>query len=332
MNPVLSFDLNRLKADLSDVHIAVLGDVMIDRYEMGSAHRLSPEAPVPVVLWKKTEHLPGGASNVVMNLKAMGCRASLIGLCGTDDHSELLRDLLIAQGCESSYLIKDSNRPTTVKTRIIANGHQIARIDHEQDDPISNEQLNLALEQLELILTNDRPDVLILQDYNKGFLTSNSIPKFLQLAKSFGVPVAVDPKKANFFAYQSVRLFKPNLKEASAQFSRPIHSLEDLPVLSSHLKQQLQCETLMVTLAAEGIWVDSEKVQGIFKTRPRNVADVSGAGDTVISLAAICIAKTLSDQFMAICCNEAGGQVCEKPGVVPVNKPLLIHQLEDIIC
>lgn len=322
-------ELDILKGDLSHIHIMVIGDVMIDRYIVGTVSRISPEAPVPVILWKRTEDKLGGASNVAANLKAMGCKVSIMGLCGDDADAFLLEKLLQDNGCDQVFLLHDPNRPTTVKTRIVAEMHQIARIDHERDDDIMEDLQNRALTILQENFRLNKVDVLILQDYNKGFLHGAWIHKILKLAKEYDVKTAVDPKKHHFFNYQNVDLFKPNLKEALQILDNHYKDIKDLPLLSKSLKDKLSCNKLMITLASEGIWIDSDDLQGQFPTRPRKVADVSGAGDTVISLAAICMACSLSDVFMANCCNAGGGQVCEKFGVVPVRKDELIHELLD---
>jgi rfaE bifunctional protein kinase chain/domain len=321
-------ELNILKGDLSHIHIMVLGDVMIDRYTMGTTSRISPEAPVPVILWKKTEDRLGGASNVAANLKSMGCRVSLMGLCGNDPDADILEKLLYEIGCDEVILLRDSNRPTTVKTRIVAELHQIARIDHESDDEIPESIIEKGLEILKNSFAKNKIDVLILQDYNKGLLHSGWIDKILQTTREHGVKVAVDPKRNHFFEYKNVDLFKPNLKEALQIMDMPFKNLSDLPLISKSLKEKIQCHKLMITLASDGIWIESEGTGRQFLTRPRRVADVSGAGDTVIALAAICMACALSDVFMANCCNAGGGQVCEKFGILPVKKAELIDELQ----
>ncbi|MFZ1254730.1 MAG: bifunctional ADP-heptose synthase [Saprospiraceae bacterium] len=322
-------ELQILKQDLRDLHILVIGDIMLDRYILGSATRISPEAPVPVVLWKETEDKLGGASNVVSNLKSMGCTASLMGICGNDPEGKTLENLLKEIACDHLYLIVDPDRPTTLKTRIIADQHQIVRVDHESEQEISKAIQDECLQTLKQIFTLKKVDVLILQDYNKGFLHAGWIPKIIELARLNGVKIAVDPKKNNFFEFKGVQLFKPNLKEAiQATEWSPKHPT-DLEHLSKLLKSKLLCDRVMITLAAEGIWIDSKAGKKKYPTNPRKVADVSGAGDTVISLAAICLAYSLSDEFMAYCCNTGGGQVCERSGVVPVVKSALIKELED---
>ncbi len=328
----LKEDLQQLKGSLNSVHIMVLGDVMIDRYIVGTAHRISPEAPVPVVRWRETLDKPGGASNVAANLKAMGCKTSLLGLTGEDEEAKVLEALLMATACDRMELIRDSSRPTSVKTRIMSDTYQIARIDKESESKISQDIQQSFLRKMEQIFREDRPQVIILQDYNKGLLHQGWISQVIKLAKSYGVQIAVDPKKHHFFEYQLVDLFKPNLREALHFYPEEYKQNVDLLDLSNYLKSKLHCSRLMITLAAEGIWISGEEQNRIFPTAKRKVIDVSGAGDTVISLAAICMAQALSEEFMALCCNEAGGQVCEQAGVVPVDKNMLLKQLEDIIC
>ncbi len=322
-------ELEILKGDLNHLHIMVIGDVMLDRYIVGAASRISPEAPVPVILWNKTENKLGGASNVAANLKAMGCKVSIMGLCGEDEDASILEKLLRDIGCDHVFLLRDPDRPTTVKTRVVAELHQIVRIDHESDTEIPTEIQNRGLEILKSIFSQEKIDVLILQDYNKGFLHPGWISKILTLCRENKVKTAVDPKKNHFFDYKMVDLFKPNLKEALQVIDLPYKTLNDLPELAKTLRSRILCNELMITLAADGIWIESDSCQKQFATRPRKVADVSGAGDTVISLAAICMACSLSDVFMATCCNVGGGQVCEKFGVVPVKKQELIRELED---
>lgn len=328
MAPSLKKEIESLKQDLSSLHIAVVGDVMIDRYIRGTAHRISPEAPVPVVLQKEVYNKPGGASNVAANLKSMGCRVSLMGLAGSDENANILEKLLQDSACDWVFMIIDPDRPTTVKTRIIADGYQITRIDVESEDPLPVRLQKIALSKLEELFTNDKPEVLILQDYNKGFFHKEWIGQILHLAKKYGIKTAVDPKKKNFFEFRLVDLFKPNLKEALQQYPLPFKGLDQLQDLSNYLRSKLSCKSLMITLASAGIWIQTGDQGKIYPAKTRKISDVSGAGDTVISLAAICMAQSLSEEFMGRSCNEAGGQVCEKSGVFPVDKALLLQQLE----
>lgn len=321
-------EIELLKQNLSELHIMVIGDLMLDRYMLGTAYRISPEAPVPVVNLKKTEDKLGGATNVVANLKSMGCTTSIMGICGTDAEGKTIRNLLESIDCDHLYILDDPDRPTTLKTRVIADQNHIVRVDRESDTEISKAIQDDCLQQLKEIFTKSKVDVLILQDYNKGFLHSGWISKIIELARLNGIKIAVDPKKNNFFEYKGVQLFKPNLKEAiQATEWSPKHPT-DLEHLSKFLKNKLLCDRIMITLASEGIWIDSKSAHVRYPTRSRKISDVSGAGDTVISLAAICLAYSLSDEFMAFCCNTGGGLVCERPGVVPISKESLIAELE----
>ncbi len=321
-------ELDILKQDLSHIHILVIGDVMIDRYVVGTASRISPEAPVPVILWKRTEDKLGGASNVVANLKSMGVKVSLVGLTGKDSDAILLKSLLTKIGCDQIELVMDSSRPTTIKKRIVVELHQIARIDYEDITEIQEEIQIECLQRIERILIESNVDVIILQDYNKGFLHKAWIGKILELASRYKVKTAVDPKKSHFFDFKGVDLFKPNLKEALQMIDSENKELNQVGDLATYIKNKIACNKIMITLASEGLWMTTDQVHQRFETRPRKVADVSGAGDTVISLAAICMACSLSDVFIASCCNAGGGQVCEKFGVVPVIKDELIRELE----
>ncbi|MBP8724800.1 MAG: carbohydrate kinase [Saprospiraceae bacterium] len=325
-------ELEVLSENLGKLHIAVLGDVMVDHYIVGQATRISPEAPVPVIQCSRTYDMPGGASNVASNLKAMGCRVSLFGLTGDDAMAATLGELLHHSHCDFLYLMADPGRPTTVKTRVLADGYQVTRIDWESAEKADKSIQNKVLHQLEAHFQNDRPEVLILQDYDKGFLHAAWIGKILGLCRQYGIRVAVDPKERSFFAYRGVDLFKPNLREATLQYPGKYLSPDDLPALDAYLRSRIGCNTLMVTLAAGGIWLGDLQTPGrVFATESRKVADVSGAGDTVISLAAICMARSLSLEFMAMCCNEAGGQVCEKAGVVAVDRSMLLQKLESML-
>jgi len=328
----LTEELEVLSEDLGKLHIAVLGDVMVDHYITGQATRISPEAPVPVIQCSRTYDMPGGASNVAANLKAMGCRVSLFGLTGNDSMAATLGELLQHAHCDFLFLVADTGRPTTVKTRVLADGYQVTRIDWESIEKVGRSIQNKVLHQLEALFRNDRPEVLILQDYDKGFLHAAWIGRILRLCQQYGIRVAVDPKERSFFSYRGVDLFKPNLREASLQYPGKYRGPADLANLDAYLRRRIGCDALMITLAAGGIWLGDRNTPGkVFKTAARKVADVSGAGDTVISLAAICMARTLSLEFMAICCNEAGGQVCEKAGVLAVDRSLLLEKLESIL-
>jgi len=309
--------------------VLIVGDVMIDRYLRGSVSRISPEAPVPVVLHKQTEDRLGGAANVALNVQALGSRPILCSVVGEDaDGLQLIEKILPESGMDVQGLIRSKERRTTVKTRVLGNHQQMLRIDSEDTHDLSTNEADQLFSKVKELLNKYPVKVIILQDYNKGVLTESVIHAILKEAKQRGIFTAVDPKKANFFAYKGVNLFKPNLKEVreSAPFS--ITTEEDsLQQASDFIRKKLNNQYTMLTLSEKGLFLDGGLGGKRYSTTPRNIADVSGAGDTVISIAAMGLAAGLDPETVALLSNLAGGQVCELPGVVPVNRILLEKEL-----
>lgn len=318
---------------LENHEILILGDVMIDRYLTGSVNRISPEAPVPVVLHQTTEDRLGGAANVALNILALGSTPILCSVIGKDEAGiQLKNNILPENNITSEGLVFSDTRRTTVKTRILGNNQQMLRIDSEDTYNLNAaEQENLWTKIRELLTT--RPiRAIILQDYNKGVLVPGLIETVLKEARKAGILTAVDPKKVNFFAYQGVDLFKPNLKEIrdSAPFSvQP--TLESLREAAQFLNEQLKNRLTMITLSEKGLFLDDTKEARVYPTVARNVADVSGAGDTVISIATLAMVAGLPLETIATLSNLAGGQVCEFPGVVPVDRAILAAELSQWI-
>jgi len=318
-------------AKLKNQEVLIIGDVMLDRYLMGSVSRISPEAPVPVVLYQQTEDRLGGAANVALNIKALGGVPLLCTIAGKDAEGAQLVDQILPQyGIESVGVVLSDVRCTTVKTRVLGNNQQMLRIDREDVHPLSPQESADLLTRVDHLLTTRNIRVIIFQDYNKGVLSAEVIATIIGWAKKRGIPTAVDPKKANFFAYVGVDLFKPNLKEIrdSAPFSiQP--TLESLDQAAAFLRDRLQNRFTMITLSEKGLYLDDESDRGcIYPTEARNVADVSGAGDTVISIAALGLGAGLDLPTIAVLSNLAGGQVCEFAGVVPVQPDLLAAEFE----
>ncbi len=308
--------------------VVVVGDSMLDRYLIGSVSRISPEAPVPVVLYERTEDRLGGAANVALNLKALGAEAILCSVIGADADGEAFQRLLPQAHLSEAGLLQLPSRPTTVKTRVLGNNQQMLRIDREVTHSLSLAEEQRLVEHVQDILSRHRAKALIFQDYNKGVLTPLVIQMLLEYARQQGIFTAVDPKKANFFAYRGADLFKPNLKEVrdSTPFSiEP--TVESLRSAVAFLRQKMGCSKIMVTLSEKGLFLDDEKSAQLYPTLPRKVADVSGAGDTVISIATLALAAGLESRIVAALSNLAGGQVCEFPGVVPVQASLLEQEL-----
>ena len=317
---------HQLMTSLSGRHIAVLGDVMLDRYYRGSVSRISPEAPVPIVEVDEEREYPGGAANVAYNLATLGASPLLLGVAGTDRMGEHLRDLLDRLGIGSIGIIPDPSRPTTVKTRVTAASQQIVRIDQEQKRAIDSDVRTRLLQTL--LQRIGTLDGLILQDYNKGVIGPELILDVLRIARQHDLPVYVDPKFTNFFAYEGATLFKPNRKEAEDALGRSLHAPEDLVDAVRTLQRRLQCDHVVLTLGSEGMMLYSADGEPVgVPTRAMQVADVSGAGDTVIATLAAAAAAGASILESVMIANHAAGIVCGRIGTVPVEHADLLDAL-----
>ncbi|MEZ5013353.1 MAG: PfkB family carbohydrate kinase [Chitinophagales bacterium] len=302
------------------LRIAIIGDIMLDTYLFGKTDRVSPEAPVPVVLLHSSDQRLGGAANVALNIKALGATAVLFSVCGDDENGKAILEVMKENGISTSSIIKQRSRITTCKTRVLAQGHQIVRIDAEQTDDISGATENALLEKFETALVKGNIDALILQDYNKGVLTTKGIRKILALCKKHKVPVSVDPKEKNFFAYKGCTLFKPNLRELRSSLNKNIPATYTaLQSAMRTLEPMIAAQIILVTLGDEGIFLRNNGKHFHISGHVRNVADVSGAGDTVISIATLCLAAGTDMQTLAALSNLGGGIVCEYAGVVPID-------------
>ncbi len=313
---------------LENQHVLIVGDVMLDRYLMGSVSRISPEAPVPVVLYQSTDDRLGGAANVALNIRALGAVPILCSVVGDDADGKSLEQILPAAGIRADGLLRSSDRKTTVKTRVLGNNQQMLRIDQEDAHDLRPEDEENLIHRTLALLDELPVQAVILQDYNKGVLTPTVIRAISEGARKRGVLTAVDPKKANFFAYQNTDLFKPNLKEIRDSAPFPVEpTLESLQRAATFLRKNLHSRIIMITLSEKGLFLDDEVSGNLYPTVTRNVADVSGAGDTVISIAALGLAAGLEYRIVAALSNLAGGQVCEYPGVVPVRCDILEAEL-----
>ncbi len=312
---------------INQLNILIIGDVMIDRYLSGSVDRISPEAPVPVVAFEREENRLGGAANVALNIRAMGANAFLCSVIGQDEQGKDFLHLLSDLNLDERGLLVSPHRRTTVKSRVLAAGQQLLRIDREDThDLLEEESRNLLHKFLEIIDDQDIK-LIIFQDYNKGVLSIPVIEAVIDAALKRGIPTAVDPKFRNFFAYRRVTLFKPNLKEVRAQtpWAGPAN-LEALNEASRQIRSRLQNTYTLITLSDKGLYFDAGDRQEIIPTQARSIADVCGAGDSVISIAALGLALGMDMRQIATLANLAGGQVCERVGVVPVDKQQLIRE------
>jgi len=321
-------DIEQLFNRFSTLTTLVIGDVMIDSYLWGKVERISPEAPVPVVHVQKKENRLGGAANVALNVKSLGAKAIICSVVGDGTKGDIFRKTSKENGFSTEGIIDSTERMTTMKTRVISQGHHIVRIDDEITWPLSATDERNLLDCISQILGRQHIDVVIFEDYNKGVLTPRVIETVLGWAKEKKIPTAVDPKKDNFLAYKGCTLFKPNLKELREGLGLELNK-SDIPSLQSAMNQLsslLENEVTMVTLSEAGV-ITSEGGQFFHEpAHAREILDVSGAGDTVISVAALSLAAGLSAENSARLANLAGGLVCENVGVVPLDKDRLMNE------
>ena len=320
--------LDKIFREFNDLKALIIGDVMIDAYLWGSVTRISPEAPVPIVAVNRRENRLGGAANVALNIQSLGATPILCSVIGEDKKSLLFLELLEKQKLSNKGILTHSERITTVKTRIIGNNHQMLRVDSENENESSNEATELLFERVKTIIRADKINVIIFEDYDKGVITSTLIEKTIALAKEKGIPVAVDPKRRNFMAYKEVSLMKPNIKELKEGLKLDFNqfSKDELFSAVNELRAKLKLDFALVTLSEKGILAATNKENIIVPAHIRDIADVSGAGDTVISVAALCLALKLPPVTIASLANLAGGLVCEYIGVAPVNKEQLYQE------
>lgn len=319
-----------------NVKVLIIGDVMLDSYIMGRVDRISPEAPVPIVNVTNRKYKLGGAANVALNLRMLGAKPFICGIVGEDVSSTNLKKLLRENDISIKGILSSSDRVTTVKFRIIGNNTQLLRVDEEQTDNLNSEDSEKLISIISKAIKEEKIDVIIFQDYDKGVITIDLIRRVFELANQYQIPITVDPKKRNFFNYRGATLFKPNLKELKDGFGITFnhHNEAELNLAVSRLLNELNLKYAMVTLSEDGIIIGcNEKGQHITHRAPTeviSVADVSGAGDTVISVASLCIAKQLDPEQVMLIANVAAGIVCEQVGVVPVDKNRLIQRLNKI--
>jgi rfaE bifunctional protein kinase chain/domain len=299
---------------------------MLDAYLWGKVDRISPEAPVPVVSVNKKEARLGGAANVALNIKALGAKPIICSVIGDDKEGDELIDLFKESGIDAGNLVKIVGRKTTVKTRVIAQNQQILRIDSETDIEIHKNESNLVLNKFRLILEQQKIDAIIFQDYDKGLITPYLIDEVTKSAKAKNIPIIVDPKKRNFLSYKDVDVFKPNFKELKEGLKVDFDpkNLLELRQNVALLKDKINAKSILLTLSELGVYAVNQNEERLSPAHIRTIADVSGAGDTVISVVATCIAAGTDVFLAAKLGNLAGGLVCEKVGVVPIDKDQLL--------
>lgn len=321
-------ELIQLFDQMNSLTALVVGDVMIDAYYWGKVERISPEAPVPVVQVQKKENRLGGAANVALNIKNLGAKAIICSVVGDGIHGDFFRTALKENGFSTEGIIDSPERMTTVKTRVISQGHHLLRVDEEITTPLSATDERHLLDCIKAILNRQKVDVIIFEDYNKGVLTPRVIAAVAGWAKEKNIPTTVDPKKENFFEYKRVDLFKPNLKELreglKLEFDKSNHEAIRHAIIQ--LEEMLGSSTTLVTLSEQGIICKDAKGFHHEAAHQREILDVSGAGDSVIAVASLVMAAGADNQTMTALANLAGGLVCEKVGVVPVDKQSLLQE------
>jgi len=318
--------LNALKKKFYNKKIAVVGDMMLDCYYWGEVSRISPEAPVPVVAVDNEFSRFGGAMNVAHNILTLGGIPLPIGVIGNDYNGKVLRSLMAELKINDSFIIVDKERPTTTKTRVIAHNQHVVRIDKEDLTPINSKIENKIIDVLKKNIKNI--DAIILEDYNKGVLTSRLIEEIINLANESKKIITVDPKFNNFFSYKNVTVFKPNRKETEDVLGIKIKTPKDVTNAGNTLMEKLKAKYVLLTLGEEGVALfENGKSERKIPTKARKVADVSGAGDTVISTLTIALAAGADIYDAAYLANFAGGLVCEEVGIVPISIDKLFNEV-----
>lgn len=319
--------------ELNKIKVAIVGDVMLDTYMWGNVERISPEAPVPIVSLQNKELRIGGAANVALNTIALNAQTHIFSVIGNDDDGKTLIQLLQQKNINTNGIIQSKKRITTNKTRIIARNQQMIRLDAEIIDDINVDEEKELLNKIETFITTQKPNVLIFEDYNKGVLTSNIITSVIQLCKKHNVLTTVDPKRKNFFDYIGVDIFKPNLKEVKEALNILIDEVNkvSLQIIHQQLQDKLHHQTSFITLSEKGVFFQTKDDAHIIPAHIRRIADVSGAGDTVIAVISLLYAATKNIKLSAEIANIAGGLVCEEVGTIAINKEKLEKEINSLL-
>lgn len=320
-------EINRFFNEISQKTCLVIGDLMVDSYRWGKVDRISPEAPVPIISIDKKEDRLGGAANVALNLNSLGATPILCGIVGNDENGNKLKSLLTTEGLSDIGIVGSDERKTTVKTRIISDGQHMLRMDEEDLHQLSSSENNLVLNRIINILENQKIDVIIFEDYDKGLLNETLIKEIVSKAKVLNIPTTVDPKKLNFDHYSNVTLFKPNRKELleGLKIDDVSHKNDYIKICQDYISKN-NIEMMLLTLSEDGVLITSQDNNHIDPAYRRDISDVSGAGDTVISVASLALACNLDIVLISSLANLAGGLVCEKVGVVAIDKDNLHNE------
>lgn len=328
-----NIDFDELFTSFASVKVGVVGDVMLDTYWWGKVDRISPEAPVPVVSVTKREQRIGGAGNVALNLQGLGAQVCIISVLGNDGDGAQLTQLLQNNNIQTKYLVASNARVTTNKIRIISRNQHMMRLDAEITNTLTAADEDKLLEAVKNYIQQEQPQVMVLEDYNKGVLTVTAIEGIIAICKANNIITTVDPKRKNFFAYKGVDIFKPNLQEAKEGLNVIAEEITEslLDDIHQSLHHQLQHRISLITLSEKGVYYQGENEQSLIPTHIRSIADVSGAGDTVIAVASLVYAATQNKRLMAEMANIAGGLVCEEVGTVAIDKIKLLQECKQLL-
>jgi rfaE bifunctional protein kinase chain/domain len=323
-------DIKKIFDEFNDLNVLIIGDVMLDSYIWGAVERISPEAPVPIVNVRKKDFRLGGAANVALNVSSLGANPILVALIGDDDDGKKLIQRLEEGRISKDGIVVSTHRPTTVKTRIIASHQHVVRVDEESDKVVNANEEREILLRIEKLLPSCH--VVIFEDYDKGVLNASIIERTVALAQKNKIPTVVDPKKRNFLSYKGVTLFKPNLKELREGLKIDVEAGNQAMVEKAvdQLKEKLDAAGVMLTLSEHGVYIDFQNQKLKLPAHAREIADVSGAGDTVVSIAALAVALKLAPHEIASLSNLGGGLVCQYVGVVPINKEELLNEAQEL--
>ena len=332
---ISQINYDKLFKSFNTQKVMIIGDVMIDAYLWGKVDRISPEAPVPVVVVNKRENRLGGAANVALNVQALGATPVLCSVIGNDVKGIEFVNLLKDNNISDVGIIKSDKRPTTTKFRIFGNNAQMLRVDEEISQPLESDDNELFIKRVEEILSSQTINSVIIQDYDKGVISKELLDRIVSKLNEMNIPIAVDPKKRNFNLYKNVSLFKPNLKELreGLKLENDVITEGELAEVTNTLLDRQNIRIILTTLSEKGVYLtcnsrDRGRVNELIPAQIRSIADVSGAGDTVISTAAICLGLDLKAVDIAFISNMSGGLVCEQLGVVPVDKEVLLNELK----
>ncbi len=321
-------EIVNLFKNFNKLNVLIIGDVMIDSYYYGDVNRISPEAPVPIVSVNRKDSRLGGAANVALNIKALGATPILCSVIGSDSAADKFNALLKSEKLSAKGIVESKERITTVKTRVIGNKHQVIRVDSENDTPLSKQENTKLVKAITSLINTEKIDVVIFQDYDKGVITKGLIEEVVTLCNGNKIPTAIDPKKRNFNHYQNVSLFKPNLKELKEGLNIEINpsKSKEVETAINTLNSTQHNKINFITLSEHGVFIKDENGKKQIPAHIRSIADVSGAGDTVISVASLCLALNQPITMIAEIANLAGGLVCESVGVVPIDKDQLLSE------